>query len=71
LVGGAAFYSFSRDNDEDETRFGLSAGLGVEIGLGKTLGLDFRGKLHMVTQDGGGSRKMANITAGLNYYLGI
>ena len=71
LVGGGAFYSFSRDNLEDETRLGLSAGLGIEIGLGKTLGLDFRGKFHLITQEGGGSRKMANITGGINYYLGI
>ena len=71
LLGGAAFYSFSRDYDEDVTRFGVAGGLGIEIGLGKTLGLDFRGKFHLVTLDGGGSRKMVNITAGINYYLGM
>jgi hypothetical protein len=71
LVGGAGIYSTTRDFDEDTSRFGFSFGLGIEIGLGATLGLDFRGKGHVIPAEGGGSRKLATVTGGLNYYLGM
>jgi hypothetical protein len=70
LIGGG-FYSIKRDGDEDITKIGWSTGLGFEIGIVPSIGLDIRGKLDVISSDGGGSKKAAAVTAGLNYYLGL
>ncbi len=67
---GAAAYSTSRDYDEDATKLGWSTGLGFEINFSPRLGLDLRGQVHVISSEGGGSKKSATITGGLNYYLG-
>ncbi len=70
IIGGAALYSVTRDNDEDASDFGLNGGLGIEIGFGGPLALDIRGKGHVIIFEGA-SKKFATITGGLNYYFGM
>lgn len=70
-IGGIGIYNVKRDQtDQDESTFGWSAGLGIGIGLGTNLALDFRGKLHVIPQEDGGSKKSATVTGGLNYHFG-
>ena len=69
LLGGG-FFNTTRDSDEDATKFGWSTGLGFEIGVSPTLGLDIRGKLNVINSEGGGTKKSAAVTGGLNYYIG-
>ncbi|MCX6829549.1 MAG: outer membrane beta-barrel protein [candidate division Zixibacteria bacterium] len=68
---GGGIYKIKRDNDDDISKMGWTTGLGFEIGLAPSFGLDFRGKLNIVTTDGGGSKKSAAVTGGLNYYFGF
>ena len=68
---GVGFYNVKRDQTlQDETNFGLSAGFGVELGFNSAIAIDVRGKLVIVPTDGGGSKKSASVTGGLNYYFG-
>jgi long-subunit fatty acid transport protein len=67
---GAAAYATSRDYDDDATKLGWSTGLGFEINLSTRVGLDLRGQVHVISSEGGGSKKSATITGGLNFYLG-
>ena len=68
---GVGFYKVKRDQTlQDETNFGWSAGFGIEVGVNPTVGLDVRGKLIVIPTDGGGSKKSASVTGGLNYYFG-
>jgi len=69
---GVGFYKVKRDqSQQDKTDFGWSAGFGIEVGVNPAVGLDVRGKLIVIPTDGGGSKKSASITGGLNYYFGI
>lgn len=71
FLGGIGFFNMKRDiTSQDETDFGYNAGLGVEFGLSSGIAIDFRGSLHVIPIDGGGSKKSASITGGLNYFLG-
>ncbi|MFH2036527.1 MAG: outer membrane beta-barrel protein [Candidatus Zixiibacteriota bacterium] len=72
-IVGLGFYSMTRDlaTFEDVTKFGFSAGLGMEIGVIKDIGIDIRGKLDVINAEGGGSKKSAAILGGLNYYFGL
>lgn len=68
---GVSFYKTKRDmTQQDDTDLGFAGGLGLEIGVGTTLSLDARGKLHVIPIDGGGSKKAASATAGINFYFG-
>lgn len=68
---GAAFYNVKRDiASQDVTDLGYAAGLGFEIGVTPVVAVDLRAKLHIVPIDGGGSKKSATLTGGLNYYFG-
>lgn len=67
---GAGVYSITRDYDDDATKFGWSTGLGLEFMMVPTLGLDVRGKVHVTSSEGGGTKKSATVTGGLNYYFG-
>lgn len=74
---GVAFYKMKQENATgdatllDETNFGWSAGFGVEIGVALAIGLDLRGKLVVIPTEGGGSKKSASVTGGVNYYFGM
>ncbi len=68
---GVGNYKITRDNDDDISKTGWTTGLGFEIGLVPSFGLDFRGKLNIIPIDGGGSKKSAAVTGGLNYYFGF
>jgi hypothetical protein len=67
---GFGYYSINRDYDEDIKKMGWSTGLGFEVGFTESLGVDVRGKLNVVGTEGGGSKKAAAVTGGLNYYFG-
>jgi hypothetical protein len=66
---GAKYFSEDNDLRETDSRIGWTGGLGIEFGAGN-IGIEGRGGLELMTLDGGGSRKWAHITAGLNYYFG-
>jgi len=68
---GVGMYQTKRDQTgEDNSEFGWSAGFGFIIGLAPQFGLDFRGRALVVSSEGGGSKKAATVTGGLNFYLG-
>ncbi len=70
-VFGAGFYKVKREQTlQDETNFGWSAGFGIELGFISAVAADVRGKLVVIPTDGGGSKKSASVTGGLNYYFG-
>ena len=63
---GFGFYSFKIDQlDVDESE------LGFELGISPTFGLEARGRFVVIPTDGGGSRKSAALTAGINYHFGL
>ncbi len=69
---GVGFYKFKHDQSNvDETNFGWSVGFGIEIGVTPKVGLDLRGRTIVVSTEGGGSRKSAGVTGGINFYPGI
>jgi opacity protein-like surface antigen len=67
---GLGFYSIDREYGEDVTKFGWATGAGFEIGLNPKFGFDIRGKLDVISSEGGGSKKSAAVTGGLNFYFG-
>ena len=69
IVGGIGSYSMSKEGVLDESRFGFNFGPEVEIGLGK-VSIEIGSKAHIISLDGGGSRKSVGISGGLNYYFG-
>jgi len=66
---GAKYFSESNDFRDTDSRLGWDAGLGIEFGAGN-IGFEGRGGLELMTLDGGGSRKWAHITGGVNLYFG-
>lgn len=68
---GGGFYSIKRDYDDDVSKFGWSTGMGFEIGFTPSFGIDIRGKINVISMDGGGTKKAAAVTGGINYYFGI
>jgi len=69
---GIGSYKFKHDQSGVEsTNFGWSVGFGIEIGVTPKVGLDFRGRTIVVSTEGGGSRKSAAVTGGINFYPGI
>lgn len=72
FFGGIGIYKTKNDDLQgDESNVGLSGGLGIEIGVGPSLGLEVRGRFDVIKSDGGGSKKAALITAGVNYHFGL
>ena len=68
---GLGYFSVKRDFDEDANRIGWSTGLGFEIGVMPAVGIDIRGRMDVVSSEGGGSKKSAAVCGGLNYYFGL
>jgi len=66
---GAKYYSEDNEYRETDSRIGWTGGLGVEFGAGN-IGFEGRGGLELMTLDGGGSRKWAHVTGGVNFYFG-
>ena len=71
FVGLGIYKTKNDDLQVDNSEVGLSGGLGVEIGMGPSLGLEVRGRFDVVGTEGGGSKKAALITAGVNYHFGL
>ncbi|HWR83205.1 MAG TPA: outer membrane beta-barrel protein [Candidatus Deferrimicrobium sp.] len=71
-VFGIGSYKMKRDQtQQDLSKFGWSAGFGIEIGVTAPISLDVRGKLVVIPTEGGGSKKSATVTGGVNYYFGM
>lgn len=71
FVGIGIYKTKNDDLQVDESEVGLSGGLGIEIGVGPSLGLEVRGRFDVIGTEGGGSKKAALITAGVNYHFGL
>ena len=71
FVGLGVYKTKNDDLQADESDVGISGGLGLEIGMGPSLGLEVRGRFDVIKTDGGGSKKAALITAGVNYHIGL
>ena len=72
FFAGIGIYKTKNDDLQvDNSDVGLSGGLGLEIGVGPSLGLEVRGRLDVIGTEGGGSKKAALITAGVNYHFGL
>ncbi len=70
-IGGIGFYKIKRDQtSQDDTSLGFSGGVGFGLGVTPLIGIDVRGKFHVVPIDGGGSRKSVSAVLGLNYAFG-
>ncbi len=72
FFAGIGIYKSKNDQLQvDESEVGISGGLGLEIGLGPKLGLEARGRFVVIGTEGGGSKKAALLTAGVNYHFGL
>lgn len=75
FLGGIGFYKMSRDDTEDieesKSRFGWTAGLGLAFGLSSKFDIDVRGQVHVISFEGGTSKKSVSLMAGLNYNLAL
>ncbi len=70
-VVGAAIYKITNDDtDYDESKLGVSAGVGVLLGIMPNFDIDVRGKMFVAPQEEG-SKKGIMATAGVNYYFGV
>ncbi len=70
LFGAGTFKTKNDVTKADVSTFGWTAGLGFELGVTPAIGLGVRSKLVILPQDGGGSKKSAALTGGINYYFG-
>lgn len=70
VAGGIGSYTMSQRGIPDETRFGYNLGPGIEFGLGR-ISIEISSAFHVITLEGGGSRKNIAISGGVNYYFGI
>lgn len=69
---GVGMYNVKRNQSgQSDRRLGWSAGLGFEVGLATFLSLDFRARGIIIPTEGGGSKKSASLTGGINYYFGM
>lgn len=70
-IGGIGMYSMSSDvpYKDDESRLGFSFGTGIVTKVAAQIDFDVNARLIFITEDGGGSRSSAGISAGLNYYF--
>lgn len=70
FAGVGSFKVKNDDTGYDQSKLGLSGGLGIGIGVSPKFGLDFRGKFMVAPQEEGGSKKAVGVTVGLNYNFG-
>jgi hypothetical protein len=45
--------------------------VGLVFGVAPKVDIDVSGRFHLITLDGGGSRKNVGINGGVSYYFGI
>ena len=72
-TGGIGMYSMKPDTPylEDESRFGFNAGAGFVVKPSPMFDIDVSARMHVITLDGGGSRKSVGIDAGADFYFGL
>lgn len=71
VAAGIGSYSIKREGIPNESRLGYNLGPEVEIGLRHGLSVEVSSKFHIITLEGGGSRKNIGISGGVNYYFGL
>jgi opacity protein-like surface antigen len=69
-IVGLASHAMKQEGTEDESRFALTFGPGLEVQVGEKLALDFEVLLHMISLADGGARKNLGLSGGLIYYVG-
>lgn len=67
---GLASHAMKQEGTDDHNRLAVSLGPGLETGVGPNLALSLEARLHMISLEGGGSRKNIGLSGGLIYYLG-
>jgi hypothetical protein len=67
---GANANILKRKPEEDQTKFGLSLGIGFEFLPTEVLGIEVRARYHGISLEGGGGRNNLELSGGLNYYFG-
>lgn len=71
IFAGIGSYKTKRDlTSQDVSDIGYSGGLGIEIGINKSLAVDARGAMYVIPLDEGGSKKSVSVTGGVNFYFG-
>lgn len=71
IFAGIGTYKTKRDlTNQDVSDIGYSGGLGLEIGVNKSLAVDARGAMYVIPLDEGGSKKSVSVMAGVNFYFG-
>jgi len=71
VAAGIGSYTIKREGVPNESRLGYNLGPGIEIGLRHGLSVEVSSKFHIITLEGGGSRKNIGISGGINYYFGL
>lgn len=69
-VLGFASHAMKQEGTEDESRFALSLGPGLQVRVHDKLAFNVEPRLHMISLEGGGARKNLGLSGGLIYYLG-
>lgn len=70
FVGAGSYKVKNDDTGYDQSKLGMSGGLGLGIGVSPKFAIDFRGKVMVAPQEEGGSKKALGVTAGLNFNFG-
>ena len=70
IVGFGSYKLEREQTQQDESRFGWRAGLGLGLGLAKNFDADVRGVFNIITLEEGGSRKSVTAGVGLNFTFG-
>jgi hypothetical protein len=71
VLGAASYKVKNSQTGFDESHLGYSGGMGFGIGIMTKIDIDVRATVVIIPTSGSGSKKAANIAAGLNYNFAL